>query len=55
MDSGYTLPSRLLTKHKTIDIVEQEWHQLHNPYRSPCRLIEIQYGAYCDEEDIERK
>jgi len=55
MDSGYNLPSRLLTKHQTVDITEQEWHQLHNPYSTPCRLIEIQYGAYCEEEDIERK
>jgi len=55
MDSGYTLPSRLLTKHQTVNIAEQEWHQLHNPYSSPCRLVEIQYGAYCDEDDIERR
>jgi len=55
MDSGYVLPSRMLTKHQNIDIVTEEWHQLHNPYNSPCRLIEIQYGAYCDEDDIERR
>jgi cytidyltransferase-like protein len=55
MDSGYSLPSRLLTKHQTVNIAEQEWHQLHNPYSSPCRLVEIQYGAYCDEDDIERR
>jgi cytidyltransferase-like protein len=54
MDSGYNLPTRLLTKHQTVDIENQEWHQLHNPYNTPCRIIEIQYGAYCEEEDIER-
>lgn len=55
MDSGYTLPSRLISKHQTVDVAENEWHQLHNPYSYPCKIVEIQFGAYCDEEDIERK
>jgi cytidyltransferase-like protein len=55
MDLGYTLPSRLISKHQTVDIAENEWHQLHNPYSYPCKIVEIQFGAYCDEEDIERK
>ena len=37
----------------TIDT--NEWHQLINPYNSPCRIIEIQYGDECVESDIERK
>lgn len=55
MESGYKLPSRLLTKHQTVRIETNEWHQLHNPYNQPCKIIEIQYGVYCEEEDIERK
>ena len=32
-----------------------EWHQLCNETDQPLRLIEIQYGVDCVEEDIERK
>jgi D-beta-D-heptose 7-phosphate kinase/D-beta-D-heptose 1-phosphate adenosyltransferase len=32
-----------------------EWHQLYNPTSLPLRVIEIQYGRECVEEDIERK
>jgi mannose-6-phosphate isomerase-like protein (cupin superfamily) len=31
------------------------WHQLTNPFDEPCKIIEIQYGIKCIEEDIERK
>tara|TARA_B100000780_G_C21084503_1_gene436846 strand:- start:88 stop:870 length:783 start_codon:yes stop_codon:yes gene_type:complete len=31
-----------------------EWHQITNPFNETCRLIEIQYGEKCIEEDIER-
>ena len=30
------------------------WHQITNPYKDPCHLIEIQYGEACVEDDIER-
>lgn len=42
-------------KHDTIDIDVKEWHQLSNPYTNPCRIVEIQYGKQCVEEDIIRK
>ena len=32
-----------------------EWHQLCNDTDQPLKLIEIQYGADCVEQDIERK
>ena len=32
-----------------------EWHQLCNETDQPLRLIEIQYGVDCVEEDIERR
>jgi D-beta-D-heptose 7-phosphate kinase/D-beta-D-heptose 1-phosphate adenosyltransferase len=32
-----------------------EWHQLCNPTDKPLRVIEIQYGNKCVEEDIERR
>jgi cytidyltransferase-like protein len=42
-----------LHRQQTINV--GEWHQLHNPTDRPLRVIEIQYGAECVEEDIERK
>jgi mannose-1-phosphate guanylyltransferase len=32
-----------------------EWHQLCNDTDQPLKLIEIQYGTDCVEQDIERK
>jgi len=31
-----------------------EWHQITNPFKETCHIIEIQYGDECIEEDIER-
>ena len=31
-----------------------EWHQITNPFKEECHLIEIQYGEECIEEDIVR-
>jgi cytidyltransferase-like protein len=36
-------------------IANNEWHQLVNETSKPLRIIEIQYGSDCSEEDIERK
>jgi mannose-1-phosphate guanylyltransferase/mannose-1-phosphate guanylyltransferase/mannose-6-phosphate isomerase len=44
-----------LRTHETIDIPVGAWHQLSNPFDKPCKIIEIQYGEECVEEDIERK
>jgi len=41
--------------YKTEIINPNEWHQLHNSTDKPLKIIEIQYGDRCDEEDIERK
>jgi len=42
-------------KHQNLFINKNEWHQLCNPGNVPLKLIEIQYGERCEEEDIERK
>ena len=55
MPNGYLLPSRELATHDEIEIPKGEWHQLLNPYDTPCRVVEIQYGERCEEEDIERR
>ena len=43
-----------LTKHQHSWIALNEWHQLCNETDQPLRLIEIQYGDNCVEEDITR-
>jgi mannose-6-phosphate isomerase-like protein (cupin superfamily) len=55
MSEGYCLPPAELTKHQEYKIPVAEWHQLTNPYNVPCKIVEIQYGESCIEEDIERK
>lgn len=52
---GYYLPVRILDRHMTLDIPAGQWHQLLNPYDVPCKLVEIQYGKSCTEDDIERR
>lgn len=54
-ESGYHLPPMLLKEHLEYKVPVGEWHQLVNPYEVPCRIVEIQYGKECVEEDIERK
>ena len=54
MESGYALPSQDLTLHSQIKIPKNEWHQLTNPFDTPCKIVEIQYGEKCDESDIKR-
>lgn len=42
-------------KHQSLHIAKTQWHQLCNPSNLPLKIIEIQYGTECKEEDIERK
>jgi len=42
-------------RHQSTWIKLNEWHQLCNETDQPLKLIEIQYGEDCVEEDIERK
>jgi cytidyltransferase-like protein len=55
MAGGYALPPTLLKEHLEYRVPVGEWHQLTNPYEVPCKIVEIQYGVECNEEDIERK
>ena len=52
---NFDLPPAELNKHDQLHIVKQEWHQLTNPYSHPLKIVEIQYGDQCVEEDIERR
>jgi len=46
--------THFLGEHATVEIPLGAWHQLSNPGNTPLRIIEIQYGERCEEEDIER-
>lgn len=52
---GYSYPPKHMTRHQEFNIPVSEWHQLTNPFNVPCKIVEIQYGEKCIEEDIERK
>jgi cytidyltransferase-like protein len=54
-DSGYQMPPKTLEKHDQYSVLVNEWHQLANPFDEPCKIVEIQYGLRCAEDDIERK
>lgn len=43
-----------IDKHMQVIIEANDWHQLRNESEEPLSIIEIQYGNYCDESDIER-
>ena len=55
MPNGYQLPTVELDTLSQIVIPMNDWHRLYNPFDVPCRIIEVQYGTVCEEEDIERK
>jgi cytidyltransferase-like protein len=40
--------------HEYLHISTQEWHQLVNEGTDDLKIVEIQYGARCEETDIER-
>ena len=60
--SVYTLDSSTdtelvgtFTKHPALHIPKTQWHMLANETTKPLKLVEIQYGEACVEEDIERR
>ena len=42
-------------KFDSLHISKEQWHQLCNETDKPLKIVEIQYGENCVEEDIERK
>jgi D-beta-D-heptose 7-phosphate kinase/D-beta-D-heptose 1-phosphate adenosyltransferase len=44
----------ILEKNEEIQILKEEWHQLINNTKEEVRIVEIQYGINCIEEDIIR-
>ena len=45
----------IFAQHQHIHIDREEWHQLCNETDQPLRVVEIQYGQRCEEQDIERR
>jgi cytidyltransferase-like protein len=43
-----------IIKHNSDFISNDEWHQLINATDQPLKIIEIQYGDQCSEDDIDR-
>ncbi|MEL0187022.1 MAG: adenylyltransferase/cytidyltransferase family protein [Flavobacteriaceae bacterium] len=49
-----TKDSFQLNKHDYYTVPLEDWHQITNPFKETCHIIEIQYGELCSEDDIER-
>lgn len=54
LPSRYAMPPKELKQHMEYHVGVGDWHQLTNPYNVPLKVVEIQYGERCDEDDIER-
>ena len=52
---GNTVMKNFVMKNMQTYIGREEWHQLVNKSHTPLKVIEIQFGEKCAEEDIERK
>lgn len=53
-DSPTDYDTLTLKVHDTLEIPVGKWHQLCNNTSEDVKIVEIQYGANCIEEDIER-
>lgn len=53
--NGVGLPPKILHKYQEHHVPMLEWHQLTNPHPMPLKIVEVQYGERCVEEDIERQ
>jgi mannose-6-phosphate isomerase-like protein (cupin superfamily) len=53
-DDETNLQEHALKKHASATIHAGQWHQLINDSTDELRIVEIQYGRNCIEEDIVR-
>jgi D-beta-D-heptose 7-phosphate kinase/D-beta-D-heptose 1-phosphate adenosyltransferase len=44
----------VVNPHGHIWVDNRQWHQLRNEHEIPLKVVEIQYGTNCEEQDIER-
>jgi D-beta-D-heptose 7-phosphate kinase/D-beta-D-heptose 1-phosphate adenosyltransferase len=54
-EDGNVVMRNFVMQNMQIYIGRNEWHQLVNEKDTPLKVIEIQFGEKCIEEDIERK
>lgn len=54
-DNDVETDMNILTLHQQLNIKYLEWHRLKNNTEKDLKIIEIQYGDACYEEDIERR
>ena len=47
--------NHILTKHDYFSIMPYHCHQVTNIGDEPLKILEIQYGSYLEEDDIERE
>ena len=55
LDVSSDITKETYNKHKSLHIQRKQWHMLANETDKPLKVVEIQYGENCVEEDIERK
>ena len=55
LDVSSDITKETYSKHKSLHIQRKQWHMLANETDKPLKVVEIQYGENCVEEDIERK
>ena len=55
LDVGSDITLEKYGKHKSLHILKEQWHMLANETDEPLKVVEIQYGENCVEEDIERR
>ena len=53
-DDPKVLSKSQLSASETYLVKKGTWHQVINPYDTPCHIIEIQFGEQTIESDIER-
>jgi cytidyltransferase-like protein len=54
-DAGERIFLVEVSEHQNNMIFRHQWHQLANLTDRPLKIVEIQYGDRCSEEDIERR
>jgi mannose-6-phosphate isomerase-like protein (cupin superfamily) len=52
-ESPDTEPAQYVNLHGFYHVPQDQWHKLVNPYHEPCKIIEVQWGPDCREDDIE--
>ena len=53
--NGIDTETKRLNKYNQHHVPMLTWHQLTNPFSTPLKIVEIQYGEQCAEHDIERQ